>query len=324
MAARSPDNHEQSMAIAKKRPETIEPARQIPYNSTVTQLSAPLNFRLRLRKERAKIVFGYITTDPATLFAEDKKRYKAHYCGLCHQLSARHGSIGRAGLSCDMTFLSILLGSVYDLAEREGTVHCAANPVKWRPYTQTEATEYAADMNTILSYYQCLDDWKDESSLAALTRSKALKKHLPRILKAHPRQCAAIQSALDDIGEMERTDELNPDLPANCFGGLMASILVWREDEYAEILGALGASLGRFIYLMDAVNDLKDDIKKQRYNPLIAQLEADYTPMLTMIMGECAAVFERLPLKKDRHILENHIYAGVWQKYRMRAKEEGS
>lgn len=102
----------------------------------------------------------------------------------------------------------------------------------------------------------------------------------------------------------------------------MGALFIWRQDEYTDTLRRMGASLGRFIYLLDAVNDLKADIKKQRYNPLVAQLETDFTPMLTAIMAECTAEFERLPITRDRHILQNHLYSGVWQKYRVRKKKE--
>ncbi len=263
-------------------------------------------------------MFGYITINEKALPQAEKERYKAYYCGLCHQLGIRYGSAGRAHLSSDMTFLTLLLSSVYTLPESGGTLHCVANPLKWRPILETEATAYAADMNAILAYYQCLDDWNDDHNPAALAKSRALFKFLPDIRAAHPLQAEAIERSLKHLSEMEKAGELNPDLPANRFGELMGALFAWREDDYAPLLYGLGAALGRFVYLLDAVNDLKADIKKQRYNPLVALMEADYTPMLTLVMGECTAAFEKLPIVRDRNILENHLYAGVWQKYRVR------
>lgn len=96
----------------------------------------------------------------------------------------------------------------------------------------------------------------------------------------------------------------------------MGEVFVWKEDEYEATLRNMGAALGRFIYLLDAVNDLKADIKKQRYNPLITQMHTDFEPVLTMLIGECAALFEKLSLEQDIHILRNVIYSGVWTKYK--------
>jgi hypothetical protein len=263
-------------------------------------------------------MFGYITVNDKALPEAERARYRAHYCALCRALGARYGSAGRAHLSSDMTFLAMLLSSVYDLRETEGSLRCAVNPLRRRSFVETEATLYAADMNAILAYYQCLDDWNDDHNPVALLKSRALAKFLPGIREAHPRQAAGIEGALERLGAMEKSGEVNPDLPANCFGALMGGLFAWREDELAPKLYRLGAALGRFVYLMDAVNDLKADIKRQRYNPLVAMLEADYTPMLTMILSECMAAFEDLPIRRDRNILENHLYAGVWQKYRAR------
>lgn len=266
-------------------------------------------------------MFGYITTNPEALSKEEKDRYRKYYCGLCHQLNTQYGSIGRATLSYDMTFLAMLFSSLYELKETQSNWHCFRHPIKQHPYVETPATAYAADMNIILTYYQCLDNWNDDHNLVARGNSRLLEKHLARIIDLNPRQCRAIADNLQHLGEMERVNELNPDLPANCFGELMGALFVWRQDEYTDTLRHLGAALGRFIYLLDSVNDLKSDIKKQRYNPLVAQIETDFTPMLTIMMAECTAEFEKLPIRRDRHILQNILYSGVWQKYRVRKRK---
>ena len=265
-------------------------------------------------------MFGYIAADQRTLSKEEKDRYKQYYCGLCHQLDEQYGGIGCATLTYDMTFLTMLLSALYDLEETRGSRHCVPHPVKQHPYVVTPATAYAADMNIILAYYKCLDDWNDSHNPAAREKSRQLEKYLPRIREANPDQCMAIADNMHRLGEMEKANELNPDLPANCFGELIGALFVWRRDAYAGTLWRMGAALGRFIYLLDAVNDLKADIKKQRYNPLVGQLETDFTSVLTFMMAECTAEFEKLPIGQDIHILQNHLYSGVWLRYRVRKK----
>lgn len=263
-------------------------------------------------------MFGYVVVNPKALTKEERQQYNKYYCGLCHQLNERYGNIGRATLSYDMTFLTILLSSLYELKENQDSRHCISHPIKRQPYIETSITAYAADMNIVLTYYQYLDDFNDDNNKIAKQKSKTLEKFLPLIKERYPQQYTVIADNLQRLGEMEAANELNPDLPANCFGELMGSLFAWRQDEYAEGLWRLGAALGRFIYLLDAVNDLKADIKRQRYNPLIAQIEIDFTPMLTIMMAECTAEFEKLPVKRNRHILQNILYSGVWQKYRVR------
>ncbi|NLG24171.1 MAG: hypothetical protein GX558_02370 [Clostridiales bacterium] len=266
-------------------------------------------------------MFGYLTVKSDALPPDERARYRAFYCGLCRQLGGRYGGVGRSRLSGDMAFVALLLSSACQLDESAGRMRCAANPLIRRRYIETQATAYAADMNALLAYYQCLDDWRDDRNLAAAARARALEKFVRAIERAHPTQAAVIAGRLADLRAMEVDNELNPDRPANCFGELMGAVFAWRDDGLAQGLFRLGAALGRFIYLMDAVNDLKADIRRQRYNPLVALMQADYTPMLTMMMAECAEAFDALDVRRDRHILENHLYAGVWQKYRARERK---
>ena len=50
-------------------------------------------------------MFGYVRPYGADLSEEEKKRYKAVYCGLCRVLNEKYGLAGRMGLNFDMTFL---------------------------------------------------------------------------------------------------------------------------------------------------------------------------------------------------------------------------
>lgn len=266
-------------------------------------------------------MFGHIAANLALLPEEEKARYAKFYCGLCHQLGVEYGNAGSATLTYDMTFLAILLSSLYQPEETAGNRKCIRHPVRPHPYVVTPATAYAAQMNVVLAYYQRLDDWNDDHNLIAKKKSELLEKYLPAIEASNPRQCAAITGCLQRLTAMEKAGELNPDVPANCFGELLGALFVWREDDYAPTLWRMGAALGRFVYLLDAVNDLKADIKKQRYNPLVAQTETDFTPMLTLMMAECTSEFEKLPLCQDKALLQNHLYSGVWQKYRAQNKK---
>lgn len=250
---------------------------------------------------------------------EDRARYQAAYCGLCRVLDERHGKRGRSTLTYDMTFLSMLLSSLYEPEETGGMERCLLHPVRQHAYVATEITGYAADMNVVLAYYQALDDWQDDRNLLAKGKLKLLEACKEQAEARWPRQCGAIAQCLHRLGELERGNELNPDLPANCFGELLGELFVLHEDEWAATLYRMGAALGRFVYMMDASMDLSSDLKRGRYNPLMAQINTHFTPMLTMLIGECTREFEKLPLQRDTAVLRNVLYSGVWVKYK---KEE--
>lgn len=266
-------------------------------------------------------MFGYVTIHGETLEPPERQRYQAHYCGLCRVLGGEYGGRGRATLTYDMTFLSVLLGSLYRLEEETGVLRCPANPFRKCEYIETDATRYAADLNLTLAWYKYLDDWNDDGSCTARAKAKLLEAPARHAAGQWPRQEQAIRAAMEELSRMERTGELNPDRPANCFGALMGELFAWREDAHAPLLRQMGAALGRFIYLMDAALDLREDLKKERYNPLAAQICTDFTPLLTVLMGECTSYFEQLPLERDLAVLRNILYSGIWLTYQTKQRK---
>ena len=271
-------------------------------------------------------MFGYVTANLKELTAQQQERYGAVYCGICRAIRAQSGQTARLGLSYDMVFLALLLMSLYEPEEASGKNACIAHPITRRSWVDNPYVRYAADMNVALAYYNCLDDWQDDGKKSAKLLAKTYEKHLPEIESRYPRQCTAIRSCIERLARLEKETCANPDEPAGCFGELMAELLVYREDLWAEELRRLGFYLGRFIYLLDAAVDYGKDLKKGKYNPYIAMgLGEDrqkWEEYLVLTMGRCTESFEMLPLVQDKALLDNILYSGVWANYKRKRKEE--
>ena len=265
-------------------------------------------------------MFGYIEANVQSLNEEQLKRYRGCYCGLCRALKHRHGQLSRITLSFDITFLVMLLSSMYEPEEAAGEGRCAVHPIKKRFYWNNRFSDYGADMNVALAYYNCLDDWKDDGKIVRYAQAKALEPHYREIYERWPRQCKAIEKCIDELSIIEK-EVSDPDAGANCFGELMGELFVCDEDSlWGERLRLFGQALGRFIYMMDACVDYEKDRKHGRYNPLIKHGEEDLTQedkllILKMLVGECSRIFEQLPLVQDVDIMRNILYSGVWQQY---------
>ena len=106
-------------------------------------------------------MFGYITADLSSLTDEQKSRYRGCYCGLCHVLGSEYGTVHRLTLNYDLTFLALILSSLYESQETEATARCLAHPLTTHHFWMTDATKYAAAMNIALSYHKMIDDWND-------------------------------------------------------------------------------------------------------------------------------------------------------------------
>lgn len=260
-------------------------------------------------------MFGYVIANIEKFTRDEKQHYQACYCGLCKALGNRHGMVSRITLTYDMTFLVLFLSALYKSDPTMGTERCLLHPLKPHQYWKNEITDYAADMNLLLAYYNYLDNWTDDRMVLSLWEAKLFQKEYRRIVTQYPNQCAVISSCLDELASIEKSGELNPDIPANCFGKLMSEIFVWQEDDYAANLRAFGRTLGKFIYILDACLDLKADIQKERYNPLVATSSANFNDILNLLMADCIEKYKALPIHQDKNLIENILYSGVWTRY---------
>lgn len=267
-------------------------------------------------------MFGYIYVNQKDLSEESKKQYQAYYCGLCQVLKKSSGVKGQILLNYDMTFLIILLTGLYELPNQEKMFVCPLHPGKKKSAYINEASVYASDMNVLLSYYNLVDDWEDDHSLPKYMISQMLKKDYRRIARKYPRQAQAVETYVRHLDMLERKKEDNIDAISGLTGEMLGEIFAWKDDIWAEELHCLGFYMGKFIYLMDAYEDLEKDARKNEYNPfmkLAKQNHRDFETIskliLTSMMSECAKSFERLPILLHADIIRNILYSGVWSKY---------
>lgn len=266
-------------------------------------------------------MFGYIVPNAEALSKERQQRFRALYCGLCKTLRTRHGLSGSATLSYDLTFLAMLLNALYEPGERGGRERCPAHPLKVHDYALSPVMDYVADMNVALAYHKCLDNWRDDKNPLSAGEAALLRRAYRRVERAWPEKCAAIEAWLVEVHAIEDAGRLEIDPPVNATGRLLGELFVYHSDDpWAEGLRAVGDGLGRFIYFMDAYDDLPQDLKKRRFNPLSALRDrADYEALcksaMTMMVASATEAFETLPIVLDYDLLSNVLYSGVWSKY---------
>lgn len=265
-------------------------------------------------------MFGYIVVHKPEMKFREFAEYQSYYCGLCRTLKEKYGCSGQITLSYDMTFLVMLLTGLYEPKTKRGCTRCIAHPFEKHPTSRNEYSEYAADVNMILTYYKCRDDWQDERKLGKYLFAMMLRKKHNRIAQKYPQKVTAVYENLERICECEKTGDYSIDKVAGYFGEIMAELFVYKEDEWADSLRKIGFFMGKFIYLLDAYDDIEQDIKKGNYNPFLpmyreADFEENAKQILTMMMAECSREFETLPILWNVDILRNILYAGVWTRF---------
>ena len=263
-------------------------------------------------------MFGYVIADAGNLTEAQLARYRGCYCGLCRTLRREYGFASRLALTYDMTFLTLLLGSLYEPDEQQGCERCLVHPCRAHTYYESPVTRYTAAMNTALAYYNCLDDWQDERRVLRLAEAKLLRAAMEKAAEQYPRQCGVISGCLSRMAALETDCCSFPDAIANEFGNLMAELFVYQNDRWEGVLRSFGFSLGKFIYFLDAACDLASDRKHGRYNPLCGLTDTSPEALkrqLTLLIADAAAQYERLPLVQDAQLLENILYSGVWTRF---------
>lgn len=265
-------------------------------------------------------MFGNLTADRGYLTPEEDLRYRAAYCGLCRNLRRRYGQTAGLTLNYDLCFLILLLQSLYEAEETAGNGTCLPHPVEPRAWWQCRYTDYAADMNMALSYLKLIDNWEDDGNLAALIGSKSLHRAYCRIRASYPRQCGAMEQALKRLSVLEKNKREDPDAAAETFASLMAEVFVYHEDRWSDTLRSFGASLGRYLYILDAALDLDRDAVRNTYNPFrrfygLPDNESRFRGILQMLLGDALRAFDRLPLVTDAGILKNILCYGIWLEF---------
>lgn len=265
-------------------------------------------------------MFGYVVTNQEELKIREYKEYRSFYCGLCHTLKERHGIKGQMTLNYDMVFLALLLTGLYEPEMKKSCKRCIVHPIEKHPIVKNEMLDYVSDMNILLSYYKLKDDWKDNKNVIKNAGAWILKRDYDKVYKRYPRQAAAIREYMEKLADCEKRVSDNIDEAAGLTGDMMAELFVYKEDEWQQSLKKIGFYLGKFVYLLDAYDDLKSDIKKNQYNVWKSYCEEpDFRDkaekILTMMMSECCREFEKLPILYDVNILRNILYAGVFVKF---------
>ena len=265
-------------------------------------------------------MFGYVLVNKPELKIKEFEAYRSWYCGLCRTLNKRHGLAGRLTLNYDMTFLIMILADLYDEKHECACARCIVHPLDKHCSARTEATDYCADMCVLLAYYKCRDDWKDEHKLKACFAMTVLSRKAKRVAERYPEKAAFIEKKMNMLDIVENAKNLPIDKVAKVFGEIMAEVFVYRDDFWKEDLYKLGFYLGKFIYLLDAYEDVEKDMKTGDYNPFKEfyakpGFDDQVLNLLLLMIGEATDAFERLPLVENTEILRNILYSGVWVRY---------
>ncbi len=275
-------------------------------------------------------MFGYVRLHKPEIKMGEYEQYQGVYCTLCRRLGKHYGPAARMTLSYDMTFLALL-----DMALEEADPdfcpgRCSFNPTKrCLKARNTRATDRAAHIGTILAYYKLKDTLADERFFKKLGAAFLMlfaapaRKRAARRLPDTDRAAAAMMAAQQAV---EAEDSASIDKAAEPFALLLQTLAgdLAKDPRQRQILERFGYCLGRWVYLIDAVDDLADDLEKGRYNPYARAKELsvgdregikttrEYAVLtLNACLAECIAAYNLLDIRRFDGILRNILELGM-------------
>lgn len=267
-------------------------------------------------------MFGYVRINKMDLTFREYENYKGYYCGLCKYLKENHGEISRIGLNYDITFLIVILSAIYKPKTNIFEEVCLVSPFKRKKKLINEITEYAASMNVLLTYYKLEDNLLDDKGVKDILAYNLYKSKLKMAHKKYPHKSQIIKEQMKILNQLEKNKEYNIDKMSNTFGELMGEIFAYKKDKYEDDLRRIGFNIGKYIYILDAYEDLNEDYKKGRYNPFMEyinkreELKIRVDRLISISLGLLASSIDRLNLQVNRGIIENIVYSGVYLRYK--------
>ena len=267
-------------------------------------------------------MFGYVRINKMDLTFREYEHYKAYYCGLCKYLKRNHTELSRMTINYDITFLIVLLSSIYQPSAQVFHEKCIVDPVKKKKHIINEITEYAASMNILLAYYKLEDDVNDEGDIKSRLVRRAYRKSFKTAYDKYPQKADFIKACLGELRSLEEDQSTSIDQTSNCFARLLEEIFDYKDDEYRDRLRKVGFNIGKYIYIMDAYEDLDQDLEKGRYNPFSSYkddregLKAKVDKLIGMTLARLEEAILNLDIKVNKSIIDNIIYSGVYLRYK--------
>lgn len=288
----------------------------------------------RLQKDGTN-VFGYVRPCKPEMLVKEYELYKSAYCSLCKHLGKFFGRLSRLALSYDATFLAMLHMSLKQECPGFSRGRCVVNPIKKCTYCNggEESFLFAGAVSVLMTYYKIRDDIQD-CSIAGKFRAYLLIPFVKRSYQKAKRKFPEVDQIVSHCMEQQAQVEQNPsagiDSSAESTAQMLSQVLLLLSNGTKSqelVLGQLGYFLGRWIYLMDAADDIEKDQKHHQFNPFLKKFATsesepkisksqeafrDYcNEVLNQTLSQALAAFNLLELHHFGTILDNTIRLGL-------------
>lgn len=269
-------------------------------------------------------MYGYVVPVKAELGQADFCLYRAFYCGICKCTGKQYGQWPRFTTNYDMVFLSVLLHDYTHSEVAFANERCICNPRKKTVVLSNALLDKIVAVNILLAYHKADDDVIDGGGVKKKAVRRLLKKHYKRAAAVLPAAEQAIAEQYAKLRALEKENAAGIDRVADCFAALLERLGVMLIGNADPHVAKLLYNVGKFVYIADALDDVDEDYKKKRYNPLLATYgnytnrkkfiednKSDLTFLLASTVNRAIECFNRLTFTGASDLLTNIVYKGL-------------
>lgn len=277
-------------------------------------------------------MFGYITPHKGEMKVKEYELFKAYYCGVCKSMGRRFGPFCRLALNYDSVFMGLFLSSINKESISVERESCIANPLKKKWIVKkSKSVDFSADINILLSYHKLLDDWLDEKKLSSKLLQLLLALGYGKAAKDNKDADHIIRHSISNLSKLEKEGCSSMDEAAEPTADMLRQIatLGCNEEKKSARKAVEWAAynFGKWIYIIDAYDDMERDALKGCYNPLLLQFSYNGQDMedfklsikeevkfnLIQALAQAASALELLDIH-NKGIIDNILYSGMYKK----------
>ena len=271
-------------------------------------------------------MFGYVIPDKPNLFIKDFYAFRAFYCGLCKATGKQSGTLMRFATNYDATILNILAHNLVNKGVEIKKQRCILHPFRRREMIVVDdLTKKVADVNTLLMYYKLTDNIMDgDSVLKCKTVKNLLWRKFKKARKAHPKAVGIITQHYTNLALCEEEKTTSIDEVSHCFAKMLQDLGEYITGRRESEVGIVFYCLGKWVYLIDALDDYDDDKTQNRYNPWIASFgefldkstfikekKSEISSIINGIISILIENYDLLDMPVQEGVLTNTFYYGL-------------
>ncbi|GEM_PF-1637274 len=267
---------------------------------------------------------GYVKPDLDELKVKDLKLYNAYYCGICTALSKKYGPLSRVLLSYDATFIAILLDAFSDEERIFGKSHCPLPPFqKKRVVVENHSVSFGVEISRLSTRLKMDDITRDSKFFKRILAYLAI----PILGRVDISLMESVKPMINKMIFFELAKSPNPDEISDVFGEIMRTMAKTIDKiQPAELFLYL---IGKWVYLIDALDDISNDIKRKVYNPyflkyekffsedglekFIAFVKKNEEPSMRFLISRVQEEFSSIEseMTKNSQLIKNVVFYGM-------------